>query len=75
MGTAVMYAFEYLMGFPFFGLVYWIMNGILVDLRSISVQDTVFQYGNYIWAACVVIYIVFGIFYFIRRLKTWTIEK
>lgn len=75
MGTAVMYAFEYMLGIPIFGITYWILNGILVDLRVMSVQDTVFSYANYIWAATVVFYILFGIFYFLRRLRTWNIMR
>ena len=75
MGTSVLYAFEYMLGIPFFGISYWVLNGLLIDLRVMSVTDTVYQYANLIWAGAVVVYMIFGIFYFIRQVKTWTIMR
>ena len=72
-GTSVIYAFEYMLGLVFFGLFYWIFNGILVEFRAVSVQNDVYLFVNYLWAGSVVIYLVFGMFYFFRRIKTWLI--
>lgn len=75
MGTSIIYAFEYLMGFPIFGLVYWILNGILVEFRSVSVQDDVYLFANWMWSAAVIIYVIFGMFWFYRSIKTWKLMR
>ena len=71
MATTVVYAFEYLAGLFFFGLTYWILNGILPFFRAISVQDDVYTLANYLWIGALVVYVIFGIWYFIIRIKTW----
>lgn len=71
MATSAVYVFEYLAGLFFFGLFYWILNGILPEFRFMSMTGSVFDLANYLWKAIVVIYLIFGIWYFIIRIKTW----
>lgn len=60
---------DYLIGYVFFGIIYWLLNGVLVDLRVVSVTDYVYDFANYVWAATVVLYIIFGTFWLIRKIK------
>ena len=75
LATSVMYAFEYLIGLVVFGLMYWLLNGILVEFRVFSIQDSVYYFCNYMWGAAIFVYLIVGIFYLIRRIKTWTVMK
>ena len=74
-GTSVLYAFEYLMGLATFGLIYWLLNGILPEFALISVKDDVYQFAMWSWAAAVVVYLLFGMFYFFRSIKTWRVGR
>jgi hypothetical protein len=71
MATTSIYAIEYFAGLFFFGLTYWLFNGILPAFRAISATGPVYDLANYIWYAAVVIYLVLGIWYFIIRIKSW----
>jgi len=71
MKTSVVLIFEYFGGLFFFGLAYWILNGILPELSVYSLTGSVYDLANYIWAAAVVIYLLFGIWYLIIKIKTW----
>lgn len=71
MATSAVYVFEYLAGLFFFGLFYWILNGILPELSGLSMTGSLFDLAGYLWKASVVIYMIFGIWYFIIRIKTW----
>jgi len=73
-GTSVLYAFEYLMGLAIFGLIYYLLNGILPEFALISTQDDVYQFANWSWNAAVVVYLLFGMFYFFRSIKTWMVR-
>ena len=74
-GTSILYVFEYLAGFPVFGLVYWILNGILVEFKPVSVQDDVYLFANWMWSAAVIIYVIFGMFWLYRSIKTWKLMR
>jgi hypothetical protein len=71
MATTAIYAIEYIAGLFFFGLIYWILNGILPVFAAMSVVGNVTDLANYIWAGATVIYLVLGIWYFIIRIKSW----
>jgi len=58
-----------------FGLIYWLLNGILPYFALISVQDDVYQFAMWSWRAAVVVYLIFGMFYFYRTIKTWVIGR
>jgi hypothetical protein len=71
MATSAVYVFEYLAGLFFFGLAYWLFNGILPEFAGMSSTGNVYDLAGYIWKAAIVVYLVFGIWYFIIRIKTW----
>jgi len=71
MATSAVLIFEYLAGFWFFGLIYWILNGILPELQGISLKTNIYTLGNYLWTGALLIYLVFGIWYLIIKIKTW----
>lgn len=69
--TAVGHAFDYMIGLAAFGATYWLLNGILPDLGVVSVQDDVYTLAWYLWHATLVIYLIFGVFWFFNALKEW----
>ena len=71
MATSAVYVIEYLAGLFIFGLIYWILNGILPTLATMSSTGDVYNLAGYLWSASVIIYLIFGIWYFIIRIKTW----
>ena len=70
--TGVFMAFDYLIGLGVFGFVYWLLNGILQVFGALSTKDVVYDICMFFWAAALVIYLVFGPFYFWNRLKEWS---
>lgn len=75
MRTASIYALDYFMGFAIFGLVYWFLNGILVEFQVFSATNITYTYATWLWHGSLVIYIVFGIFWLPRVLKEWGSDK
>ena len=73
--TAVRYVFDYMFGLGIFGLTYWLLNGILVEFRSVSSPGDVYDWGNYVWWGSLVVYLVFGAFWLPRKLKEWQFER
>jgi len=73
--SAVRHAFDYLFGLGVFGFFYWILNGILVEFRPVSETGSIYDWANYMWSASVIIYLVFGAFWFFRVLKEWQFEQ
>lgn len=69
--TSVFYAFDYLIGLAVFGFVYALFNMILPAFRLLSTTGVIYEYANFIWIGALVIYLVFGPFYFWNRLKEW----
>lgn len=75
MGTSVIYATEYIIGLVVFGLIFWLLDGILIDFVGVSTRDTVYYFAWYTWDAAVIIYLIFGMYYFYRSIKRWQILK
>ena len=69
MATAVWYAFDYLASIPVFGIVYYMLNIILVDMSGISMRGDVYDLANYVWVAAIVIHIILGAFWFLNKIK------
>lgn len=76
MNTAVLNAFEYLIGLAVFGLVYLFLDP-LIQIFNSSIGDggNVNQFAMFIWAGSLIIYLVLGSFYFLNQLKEWEIER
>ena len=55
----------YLIGFPVFGMIYWLLDNILTIIIPMNFQDTTnfmstFELVRYIWAGIVIVYLLFG---------------
>jgi len=68
-GTSILHVLDYLFGFAIFGLAYWVLNGILVDIGVIAVEGIVYDYSNMIWTGSLVIYIIIGVFWLPSKIK------
>ena len=56
-------------GLAIFGFVYWILDGIIDDLIAINIHVTgnAFNLLMYIWTGALIIYIIFGGWWLIRK--------
>jgi len=70
-GTAVFYAFDYIIGLGVFGFIYLILNGFIPTFQDISSSGAVYDLAVFLWAASLIIYLIFGPFYFWNRLKEY----
>ena len=59
----------YLAGIPTFGLLYWLMDGIMDSILSQNVHVTgdVFDLGFYLWAGMLIVYLIFGGIWVVRK--------
>jgi len=51
------------------------MDGILPEFSSVAVHDDVYTLAWYLWHGAIVVYLIFGAFWFFNALKVWQIEK
>jgi len=60
---------EYSLGLGIFGLVAWLLNGILEEFEAIGVHVTGTTYNilHMLYTACLLVYIVFGGWWLIRK--------
>ena len=70
-GTAVFLAFDYLIGLGVMGFLYYILNLILPSFEVISATGTVHDLANMIWTGVLIMYLVFGPFWFWNKLKEY----
>jgi len=73
--SAIRHAMDYLFGLGVFGFVYWILNGIRVEFQPVSETGTIYDWANYMFNGAVIIYLIFGAFWFFRVLKEWQFEQ
>lgn len=71
MGTAVLYALDYFIGFPVLGIVFYVLNGILVEFLDLAPNNIVLTYANLLWGGVLVFWLVVGLFWLPRKLKEW----
>lgn len=60
---------EYIITIPLAGLAVWLFGGILTGIKVVSLQNEVYDLAEYIWAAVLMIFIIFGIFWIIRKIN------
>jgi len=70
-GTAVFYAFDYIIGLGVMGFLWGILNLIIPAFAGISAHGTVFEIANMIWIGVLIMYLVFGPFWFWNKLKEY----
>jgi len=58
---------EYLAGIVMFGLMYWLMNGILLDMTGVSITGTTYDFIMLMWKGILLVYLIFGGIWVIRR--------
>lgn len=65
--------FLYLIGIVVFGLIYWLLNGILDIIKATNVADTTtftsYDLMLYVWAGIVIVYVLFGGLWLIRSFQ------
>lgn len=59
----------YGLGLGVFGFTYWLMDGILDYFRELGIHEsgTIYDFLIFAWMAAVVIYVVFGGWWLIRK--------
>ena len=65
--------FLYLIGIVIFGIIYWLLNGMLDMIKATNVADTTtftsYDLMLYVWAGIVIVYVVFGGLWLIRSFQ------
>ena len=59
--------FEYLGGFAFFGFIYWLLDGIKVELQTVSETGNVYDLASYVWIGITLLYLIFGGIWVVRQ--------
>jgi len=58
---------EYLGGLCFFGLIYWLLDGIRVEIQTVSETGNVYDLAIWVWAGIVILYLIFGGIWVVRK--------
>ena len=65
--------FLYLIGLVMFGILYWLLDGILSIIIATNVADTTtyacWTFMYYIWHGIVIVYTIFGGIWLVRSFK------
>ena len=73
--TAVRYVFSYIAMYAVIGLLYWILNDLLVTLRSQSETTGAYDIANFLWGGSLVLILVLSTFWLFRKLKEWEVVR
>jgi hypothetical protein len=60
---------QYCIGIAAFGFIYWILDGVMDEFLSVGVHKTglTFELLFYFWAGALLVYLIFGGWWVIRR--------
>jgi len=58
---------EYIGGIIFFGLGYWLLDGIQVELQGVSETGNIYDLAQYIWIGITILYLIFGGIWVVRK--------
>jgi len=64
---SAIHVIEYLAGIGFFGLTYWLLDGILDEIQPVSATDGPFDLMLYFWIGVIFIYLIFGGIWLARK--------
>jgi hypothetical protein len=64
---SAIHVIEYLIGICFFGLTYWLLDGIQVEIQTASETGNLYDFMLYVWIGCIIIYLIFGGIWVVRR--------
>lgn len=64
---SAIHVIEYIGGLAFFGFLYWIMNGILVEFLDFSETGAVYNLALYVWPGIIIVYLIFGGIWVVRK--------
>lgn len=75
MTTSVGSAFELIIAYAVFGLIWMILGGILYSVQGIAPAGAVTDFAWIIWEGVVIIFLFFGAIYFWGQIRTWLIQR
>jgi len=58
---------EYLGGLAFFGMGYWLLNGIKEEIQTVSESGNIYDLALYVWVGIIFIYLIFGGVWVVRK--------
>ena len=73
--TKVLLVLDYIAGYFVFGTIYWLFSGILVDINQLTPGTDLYVWCNFLWAAALVMYIIFGTFYLYRGIREYDVVQ
>ena len=69
--TSVYYAFDYIFSLGVFGFLWFIVNLIISVFALASGSGTLQDFARYMWYGSLLIFLIFGPFWFFNKLKDW----
>ena len=63
---SAIHVLEYIIGLAVFGFAYWIMDGIVQELKHVSLTTPPYNLIMYLWTGIIVIYLIFGAIWLAR---------
>jgi len=58
---------EYLGGLAFFGMAYWLLDGIKTEIQGVSETGNLYDLALYVWIGIVIVYLIFGGVWVVRK--------
>jgi membrane-bound ClpP family serine protease len=69
--TSVYYAFDYIFSIGVFGFLFTILSIIILAFANICATSTLKEYATYMLYGSLLIFLIFGSFWFFNKLKEW----
>lgn len=75
MTTSIGAAFELIIAYAVFGLIWMILGGILYAIQGVALAGAVTTLAWIIWEGVIIIYLFFGAVYFWGQIRVWLIQR
>ena len=72
--TGIVKVFDYIIGLGVFGALYYLLNPI-ADLFNATITAENEAFVMMIWSGSLIIYLIFGAFWFLNSLREWNGRK